>query len=185
VSGKLIVIAGPSGVGKGSLIKKLLANKPQFVLSVSATTRMPRNDEIAGKHYYFLSENEFDQKIMSGDFLEWAEFSDHKYGTLKSEVSNILDAGKNVILEIELAGARQIKQAAPEAISIFVMPPNIEQLKQRLESRGSELPEQIANRLKIAEIELSAQNEFDWVLVNDELEASFDQLLKYLESVTE
>jgi len=185
VSGKLIVIAGPSGVGKGTLISRLLKSDPSYQLSVSATTREPRAGEIDGKHYQFLSEQEFEQKISNGDFLEWAEFSQHKYGTLKSEVSAILDAGKHVILEIELAGVRQVKEIAPETIAIFVIPPDLAQLKDRLMARGSEPAEQIERRLKIAETEISARKEFDWVLVNDELEASFAQLLKYLKSVTE
>jgi guanylate kinase len=185
VSGKLIVIAGPSGVGKGTLISRLLQSDPSYQLSVSATTREPRAGEIDGKHYRFLSDNEFNQKVAAGDFLEWAEFSHHKYGTLKSEVSAILEAGKHVILEIELAGVRQVKQIAPEAIAIFVIPPDLAQLKERLIARGSEPTDQIESRLKIAETEISARNEFDWVLVNDELEASFTQLLKYLKSVTE
>jgi guanylate kinase len=183
VSGKLFVLAGPSGVGKGSLVSRLLEHSDIFGFSVSATTRNPRSDEIEGKHYFFLTEAQFQEKINEGEFLEWAEFSGHKYGTLKSEVESKLHQGLNVVLEIEIQGARQIRKQMPQAILIFIKPPSLPELHRRLMARGSESEDQIKKRLEIAESEILAENEFDFILINDDLAASFDRLLKYCQSV--
>lgn len=180
---KLIVIVGPSGVGKGSLIKKLLLNKSNYSLSISATTRKMRPGEEDGKDYFFLSNQEFEDLISEGGFLEWAEFAGSKYGTLKTQVEQNLSLGKSVILEIEIAGARQIRKSTPEASFIFIAPPSLSVLHDRLVTRGTESEQEIARRMELAKQELAAQAEFDFVLVNDDLEASFERLLNYCESL--
>lgn len=179
----LIVITGPSGVGKGSLVRKLLATKPNYSLSISATTRSKRPGEEDGRDYFFISEKEFNQLIQNDGFLEWAEFSGSKYGTLKSQVNEHLSAGKRTILEIELAGARQIKRSAPDAAFIFIAPPSLQVLRQRLVDRGTESDAEISRRIQIAEEELAGMSEFDFILINDDLESSFEQLLNYCESL--
>ncbi len=182
MKGKLFVISGPSGVGKGSLVSRLIENDKRFGFSVSATTRVPRDDEKQAVHYYFLDEHEFAEKIKNDEFLEWAEFSGSRYGTLKSEVDEKLSSGINVVLEIEIQGARQIKKLVPAAVMIFIKPPNLIELRRRLLERGSEKLDQVEKRLELAEFEISAEGEFDFVLINDNLQASFDQLLKYCQS---
>lgn len=180
---KLIVITGPSGVGKGSLVKRLIQSNQNYSLSVSATTREKRSGEEDGREYFFLSNDEFDELVKNDGFLEWAEFAGFKYGTLRSEVDKILKQDKRVILEIELAGARQIKTSSPEAVFIFIAPPDLKTLEERLKARGTESAGEIARRLEIAETELSAKSEFDFVLVNDDFEDSFKALLNYCESL--
>lgn len=177
-SGKLVVITGPSGVGKGTLIKAFLQNNrhQEIVFSVSATTRSPRPGETEGKEYYFLDRNQFEAKIRAGEFLEWAEYAGNFYGTPKSPVEQAIAAGKIVLLEIELAGARQVAQNYPQAQKIFIAPPSLAVLAQRLAQRGSETPAAIAKRLDQATIELAAQTEFDQVIVNDRLEIALNQL---------
>jgi len=178
--GKLVVITGPSGVGKGTLLKAFLQRdrlaKPQILLSTSATTRNPRDGEVNGKEYYFLSRTEFEQKIESGDFLEWAEYAGNLYGTPKPPVEVAIAEGKIVLLEIELAGARQVAKTYSQAQRIFIAPPSVEVLKERLSKRGTDSEEAIAKRLQQAEIELAAQNEFDLVIVNDNLEIALQEL---------
>lgn len=180
---KLIVITGPSGVGKGSLVKKLLEARPDYSLAVSATTRSKRPDEVHGRDYFFISEQEFKDLINKGDLLEWAEFAGSKYGTLKSQVDEHLSLGKRSILEIELAGARQIKKSSSAAAFIFIAPPSLEVLRERLVERGTESEDEISRRIQIAQIELAGQGEFDFILINDDLERSFQQLLNYCESL--
>jgi len=183
VNGNLIVITGPSGVGKGSLVKKLLAKSSKYALSISATTRKIREGEENGKDYFFISEKDFDHLIQKNGFLEWAQFAGARYGTLRSEVEQKTKLGQRVILEIELAGARQIMKSSPEAAFIFIAPPNLEVLRDRLLQRGTEGPAEITDRIRIAQEEIAAQAEFDIVLINDDLEASFEQLLNYCESL--
>ena len=183
MNGNLIVITGPSGVGKGSLIKKLLASGSKYSLSISATTRKIREGEENGKDYFFISEKDFDDLIQKNGFLEWAQFAGARYGTLRSEVEKKTKLGQRVILEIELAGARQIMKSSPEAAFIFIAPPNLEVLRDRLLQRGTESPAEIADRIHIAQEEIAAQAEFDIVLINDDLAASFEQLLNYCESL--
>jgi len=167
---KLIVITGPSGVGKGTLIKSLLQNHPELYLSISATTRKPREGEINGKHYYFLSVNEFKEMVEAGELIEWAEYAGNFYGTPKSKVEDQLNQGRFVILEIELKGARQIKQTYPEALRVFILPPSNEELERRLRGRGTDAEEVIAKRLLQAQEEIAASNEFDIQIVNEDLE---------------
>jgi guanylate kinase len=167
---KVFVITGPSGVGKGTLISGLLERVPGLELSVSATTREPREGEIDGRDYHFLTPEEFDRHVEREDFLEFATYSGNRYGTLRSEVRKRLDAGQSVVLEIEVQGASQVRAAMRESVQVFIAPPDPEVLRQRLESRGTDTTEAIDARLKVAEVELAAQGDFDHLVVNADLE---------------
>jgi len=167
---KVFVITGPSGVGKGTLISTLLERVPGLELSVSATTREPRAGEVEGRDYHFLTPEEFDQRIEREDFLEFATYSGHRYGTLRSEVRRRLDDGHSVVLEIEVQGASQVRAAMRESIQVFIAPPDPAVLRERLESRGTDSAAAIDARLKVAEVELAARGDFDHLVVNDDLE---------------
>lgn len=175
---KVLVITGPSGVGKGTLIERLLERIPELELSVSATTRQPRPGEIEGGDYHYLTEEEFQRRVEAGDFLEHAGYSGHRYGTLREEVERRLAAGRSVVLEIEVQGARQVRDAMPEAVPIFIAPPDRAALRDRLEGRGTDPAEAIERRLRTAETELEAQSEFPYVVVNDDLQKSVAELEK-------
>ena len=168
--GRLIVITGPSGVGKGSLVQQLLQRNKDLWLSISATTRKPRHGEKDGQHYFFLEKEQFEKSIEIDGFLEWAEFAGNFYGTPKNEIQNQLDKNKIVLLEIELEGARQIRKTFPEAFQIFLAPPNLEELEKRIRGRGTDEEEAIQRRLLRAKQELKAKDEFDEVVINDDLE---------------
>jgi guanylate kinase len=168
--GRVFVITGPSGVGKGTLIRSLLQRVPQLQLSVSATTRTPRPGEQHGVDYWFLSDADFDERVAAGDFVEHADYSGRRYGTLRSELDRRTEAGVPVVLEIELQGARQVRESMPEAVQIFIAPPSEEALRARLVGRGTDDREQIEARLRTAERELAAQHEFAHVVCNDRLE---------------
>jgi guanylate kinase len=174
--GRLFVITGPSGVGKGTLIKELLRRVPGLELSVSATTRPPRQGERDGTDYHFLSEEAFSRRLQEGDFMEHASYSGARYGTLVSEVEPRLERGIGVVLEIELQGARQVRSRMPDAVLVFVAPPAPEALRERLEGRGTDTPEEIRRRLEVADGELAAQGEFRHVIVNDDLDRAADAL---------
>ncbi len=172
----VFVITGPSGVGKGTLIRGLLERIPELELSVSATTRKPRPDERDGIDYHFLTPEQFDEHVAAGGFLEHATYSGNRYGTLRSELERRLRAGVPVVLEIEVQGARQVREAMPEAIAVFIAPPSLEALRARLVGRGTDSPEEVDERLRTAERELEAQPEFAHVVVNDRLERATEEL---------
>jgi guanylate kinase len=173
---KVFVITGPSGVGKGTLISRLLERVPDLELSVSATTRQPRPGEVDGRDYHFLTSQQFDDRIEADDFLEFATYSGNRYGTLRSEVAKRLEQGRSVVLEIEVQGASQVRAAMRESVQVFIVPPEPAVLRQRLESRGADSPEAIDSRLKVAEVELAAQGDFDHLIVNDDLQRAATEL---------
>jgi guanylate kinase len=173
---KVFVITGPSGVGKGTLISALLERVPRLELSVSATTREPRQGEVDGRDYHFLDPVEFERRVHEGDFLEHATYSGHRYGTLRSEVDRRLGEGTSVVLEIEVQGARQVREAMPEAVQLFVAPPEPGDLRRRLEGRGTDDAAAIESRLETARRELEAQDEFPHVVVNDDIERAASEL---------
>jgi guanylate kinase len=173
---KVFVITGPSGVGKGTLIRTLLQRVPELELSVSATTRRPRPGEAHGVDYHFLSDDEFERRVQAGEFVEHARYSGRRYGTLRSELEQRLAGGHPVVLEIEVQGARQIREAMPEAVQIFIAPPSEEALRLRLVGRGTDDIEQVEARLETAHRELEAQGEFGHVVINDRLEDASDAL---------
>jgi guanylate kinase len=173
---KVFVITGPSGVGKGTLIRELLRRLPGLELSVSATTRPPREGEVDGLDYHFLDREEFDRRAQEGEFLEHATYSGHRYGTLRGEVERRLADGASVVLEIEVQGARQVRAAMPESVQVFIAPPAPDSLRERLAKRGTDSADQIDQRLRTAELELAAQEEFQHVVVNDEVERAAAEL---------
>ena len=172
------MITGPSGVGKGTLIRGLLERVPELELSVSATTRAPRPGEEDGVDYHFLTSERFESRVNAGDFVEHANYSGNRYGTLRSELERRLAAGAGVVLEIEVQGARQVRASMPDAVAVFIAPPSLDALRARLVGRGTDSPEQVDERLRTAERELEAQPEFGHVVVNDRLEQATDELVE-------
>jgi guanylate kinase len=164
-------------VGKGTLIKRLRERLPGFELSVSATTRRPRPGEVDGRDYHFLSLEEFEKRLARGDFLEHAMYAGNMYGTPRSELDRAREAGKDVVLEIEVEGARQVRDALPDALQVFIAPPSDEALRERLEGRSTDAPEEIERRLTRAREELAAREEFGKVIVNDDLDRATDELV--------
>jgi guanylate kinase len=182
------VITGPSGVGKGTLIRALRERFPGLELSVSATTRDPRPGERDGRDYHFLSREEFDRRLEAGDFLEHATYAGNRYGTPRSEIARVAGDGERpggLVLEIELQGARQVREALPEAVQVFVAPPSMDALRARLGTRGSDPPEVVEARLRAAEEELRAQREFRHVVVNDRLEDAIEDLAALVATIWE
>lgn len=170
------MITGPSGVGKGTLIKALRERLPEVELSVSATTRDPRRGEVDGRDYHFLSREEFDRRIAEREFLEWAEYSGNRYGTLRSEVEARTERGAPVVLEIEVQGARQVRETMPEAVRIFIEPPDPAELRARLQGRATDDAETIERRLEVARQELRARDEFSHRVVNDDVDRASNEL---------
>jgi guanylate kinase len=172
----VFVITGPSGVGKGTLIRTLRERVPELELAVSATTRPPRPGETDRVDYHFLTDEEFEDRVEAGEFVEHARYSGRRYGTLRSELERRGAGGTPVLLEIEVQGARQVRQAMPQAVQVFIAPPSEEALRARLIGRGTDSPEQVAARLGTAREELEAQGEFGHVVVNDRLEDAVAEL---------
>jgi guanylate kinase len=179
----VFVITGPSGVGKGTLIRSLRDRVPELELSVSATTRAPRPGEVDDVDYHFLSDQEFDRRLARGDFVEHACYSGRRYGTLRSELERRVAAGVPVVLEIEVQGARQVRRALPEAVQVFIAPPSLEALRARLVGRGTDDSAQVEERLRTAARELEAQPEFRHVVVNDRLEDAVEELVRIVRGV--
>jgi len=178
---RVFVITGPSGVGKGTLIRGLMERLPGLELSVSATTRAPRAGESDGVDYHFLPREEFDRRVAGEEFVEHADYAGRSYGTLRSELADRLKAGVPVVLEIEVQGARQVRAAMPEAVQVFIAPPSLEALRTRLAGRGTDDPEEVERRLLVAEQELRAQPEFGHVVVNDRLDDALERLAAIVE----
>ncbi|BAY84859.1 guanylate kinase [Calothrix parasitica NIES-267] len=174
--GKLIVLTGPSGVGKGTLMRLLLSRHPELNYSISATTRPPRPGEVDGKDYYFISRDKFQRLIEKGEFLEWAEFAGNLYGTSRKPVIDLMKSGKSVLLEIELEGARQIRATFPELLSIFILPPTFNELEKRIRGRKKDSEDAISRRLKRAKEEIDSASEFDLQIVNDDLETAIHDI---------
>ena len=182
--GKLIILVAPSGSGKTTIARKLLDDYSKVRFSVSATTRPPRDGEIDGKDYYFLSREEFNEKIDQNEFLEWEEFyNGSRYGTLRSEVDKLIESGYFPLLDIEVKGALNVKrQYGAKCVAIFIRPPSLEELKKRLVNRGSENNATLETRLERAEKELTYANEFDFVVINDDLDTAYKQVTTIVES---
>ncbi|SHE56909.1 guanylate kinase [Thermoanaerobacter uzonensis DSM 18761] len=174
--GLLIVLSGPSGAGKGTICKALMEKEKDLKLSISATTRQPRSGEIEGKNYFFKSEEEFEKMIENDSFLEWAKVYDHYYGTPKDFVLKNLEEGNDVVLEIDIQGALKIKEKFPEGVFIFILPPSMEELKNRIKKRGTETEEEIIKRFKSAYEELNYVSKYNYVVINDSVEEAVEKI---------
>lgn len=181
---RVIVVSGPSGAGKGTLIAEVLRRVPQLTVAVSATTRPMRPGEVHGRDYYFLDPREFEARVKLGDFLEHVTYAGNHYGTLRSEVDRILDSGRSVILEIELRGARAVRRALPDCVAVFIKPPSLAELERRLRERNTEADGDIAARLETGEVELAAMDEFDHVVLNDVVADAADALTRVVDAAT-
>lgn len=180
--GQLVVVSGPSGVGKGTVVGRLIDELPDAVVSTSVTTRPPREGERDGADYRFVDDDTFDRMIERGELLEWAPYADNRYGTPRGPVDEAIEAGRDVLLEIEVKGALQVRDRRPEAVLVFLEPPSREELERRLAGRGTEDAEQRALRLATAREELDAAGSFDHRVVNDDLDACVDEIVSILTS---
>jgi guanylate kinase len=180
--GNLFIISGPSGAGKGTLVRELPARVPDVWVSVSVTTRAPRPGEVEGQHYFFVSCDEFDRLARTGGLLEWAEVHGNRYGTPRAEVEKKIAEGRQVILEIDPQGAFQVKQVLPDSVLVFIVPPSFEELQRRLEGRGSETKAQVETRLETARHELELVGEYDHVVQNDDVPRAVGELVDIIDS---
>lgn len=178
--GKIYVISAPSGTGKTTIIKRLKEIRPEIRFSISAATRNPRGIEVNGKDYYFLSKDDFMKKVEAGEFVEWEEVFGNYYGTLKSELVDTVEKGEDVILEIDVKGALNIKQQFPESVLVFLLPPSIEELVARLTGRNTEKQEELEKRIARAELEFSFREQFDHCVVNNDLEECVNEVLELI-----
>lgn len=179
---RLFVISGPSGAGKGTILKRVLEERPELSLTVSVTTREPREGEIDGIAYYFMDEAAFDKLVDEDAFLEWAEVHGHRYGTLKSEVDRLIAEGHSVVLEIDVQGAFNVKAQRPDAVLVFVCPPSMQELERRLRGRKSESEEDIALRLKNAQSEMELGERYDARIINDKLEKAVEDAIAQIDA---
>ena len=179
--GRVIIISAPSGTGKGTVIAKLIETHKNISLSVSATTREPRTGEIGGVHYFFITRDEFYKMAEEGKFLEYAEYAGNCYGTPLPPIIEKTAAGINVILEIEVQGFKQVKEKMPEAVSIFLIPPSMEELERRLRSRGTDSEETILKRLEIAKSEMALSEKYDYIVVNDDVDRAVREIIKIID----
>lgn len=180
--GILIIISAPSGAGKGSVIEEMKKQNENLWVSISATTRKPRSNDQEGITYYFLSKEEFEEKIKENYFLEFTNYAGNYYGTPKKQIQEHLDKGKDVILEIEIEGAMNVKKIVPEALCVFIMPPSLKELKRRLESRGTDSKEKILERFKISYKEINEVTKYNYVVINDEIEVAADKVLSIIKA---
>jgi len=176
-TGNLFIVSGPSGAGKGTLVKELLHKVPDAWVSVSVTTRTPRPGEVEGRHYFFVSGDRFDELVRTGGLLEWAEVHGNRYGTPRAAVEAQVSHGLQVLLEIDPQGAFQVRDLMPQSVLLFILPPSIDELKRRLQSRGSESEEQVAVRMQTAERELELVGTYDHVVINDDVSRAADELV--------
>jgi guanylate kinase len=181
--GNIIAFSAPSGTGKTTIVRKILKDFPDLVFSVSATTRKKREDECDGVDYFFISEEEFKKKIDAKEFIEWEQFYDYFYGTFRKVVDDIIDAGKYVVLEIDVRGAIEIKKKYPEAILIFISPPSIEELVRRLKNRQTESESDLQKRIERAKMELSLKDKFDYFIENKDLDTAFAETKNLIEKL--
>lgn len=173
--GKIIAISAPSGTGKTTIVRRVLKDIPGLVFSVSATTRKPRENEKDGVHYFFISEDEFKDKIEKNEFIEWEKFYDYFYGTFKSEVENAVNSGKSIILEVDVKGALSLKSIYPESVLIYIVPPSFDELVKRLKNRNTESEEDLQKRIDRAKMELGLKDKFDFAIENENLETAVSE----------
>lgn len=178
------MVSGPSGAGKGTLIRGALERVPELAVAVSVTTRAKRPGEVDGREYHFMSRAEFARLVEEGAFLEHAEFAGNRYGTLSTELDRIIGTGRSVILEIELQGARNVRRVRPDSVSVFIEPPSLDELARRLRERATDAEEEIEARLEVARTEVAARSEFDHVILNDEIARATDELVRVITAET-
>ena len=183
--GTIIAVSAPSGTGKTTIVRKVLREFPEIIFSVSATTRKKRENEINGEHYFFINENEFRRRIDNNEFVEWEKFYDYYYGTFRSFIEENINAGKSVILEVDVHGALAIKKIYPEAVLVYIAPPSLEELLHRLKNRQTESEEDLKKRIERATMELGLHHKFDYLVVNNDLNTAYSEFKAIIEKITD